>query len=181
MDSQRGSIVGTERKANDPVSSWPAMLPLAITLCLGIGLTGCKTYTAYLHLDPQDSARARLNETQRREADAIVAATLFELGFMRDPRQSRLQQKSRNSVQFDYSVMSSYVPKGAVSGHRLTIATVIQNSNGRFAVLIRDLSAGEPIPLVVSIQEQLTAALAERFPGFEPRLERTRFGPRGTY
>ncbi len=158
-----------------------AFRALALVVCIGFGVVGCRTYTAYLHLDPPQSAPARLDESRREVADAIVEAVLLEHGFIRDPRETRLQQKSRSSVQFDYSVISSYVPKRAVTGHRLTIASVIRKTNGRFAVLIRDLSAGDPIPLVVSIQDDLAAAFAVQFPGYELRIERVRFGPRGTY
>ena len=142
-----------------------------------VALTGCQTYTAYLHLDPDGDEPRRVRESQREAADSLVGRVVAEHGFIRDPNQVRLQRRSRNSVQSSFSVISSYVPRHAVTRDRLTIASVILYSDGGFAVLIRDRSELSATPLVGSVERDLLEAFGVEFPGYTIRVEQTRWGP----
>ena len=158
------------------MKTWAGRYLLFLLIALS---TGCRSYTAYLELDPIPPAPKRLTEAERREAGEIARLLVTDQGFIPHPNLTRLRQKSLASVESPYTVVSSYVPPRSMTGHRMSVSVVVRKSSDRFAILLRDLDSEGPTDLMLRIQRSLTAAYAERFPNRTIEIETTRWGPPG--
>jgi hypothetical protein len=139
--------------------------------------SGCRSYTAYMQLEPRPPATSALDDREKERAIAIVEAVTLEHGFIRNPRLVRLQRQAARSVESNFDIVSSFVPGRALTGNRLSISAIVYRSSKEFAVLIHDRDAAQASSIVNAVQKDLSSAFAERFPRRDIAIKRERWAP----